>query len=100
VALAAAAPTASALDPARGVTQYRHQAWSTKDGLPQSSVEAILQTRDGYLWLGTQEGLARFDGVSFTVFDKTNTRVLKANRVVSLWRTIWAASGSAPRAAA
>jgi diguanylate cyclase (GGDEF)-like protein len=75
---------ARALDPSRTIAQYRHQAWNTKDGLPQSSVEAILQTRDGYLWLGTQEGLVRFDGVRFAVFDKSNTKALKANRVTAL----------------
>ena len=43
------------------------RAWGVEDGLPQDSVTAILQTRDGYLWLGTRSGLARFDGVRFTV---------------------------------
>ncbi len=75
---------ALALDPSRAVTQYRYQSWNTRDGLPQSSVEAVVQTRDGYLWLGTQEGLARFDGVAFTVFDRSNTRELRHNRVVAL----------------
>jgi len=81
--LLAAAP-ATALDPERAVTQYRHQVWNTAEGLPQSSVESIVQTRDGYLWLGTQEGLARFDGVRFVVFDRGNTRALRHNRVTSL----------------
>lgn len=44
------------------------KSWGTADGLPQNTVNTILQTRDGYLWLGTQGGLARFDGVRFTVF--------------------------------
>ena len=44
------------------------RAWGTAEGLPQNTVNAIAQTRDGYLWLGTREGLARFDGVRFTVF--------------------------------
>jgi diguanylate cyclase (GGDEF)-like protein len=82
--LALAAPPAVALDPGRAVTQYRRDAWNTREGLPQSSVEAIAQTPDGYLWLGTQEGLARFDGVRITVFDKASTRVLRHNRVVAL----------------
>ena len=47
--------------------------WNTRDGLPQVSVQAVLQTRNGFLWLGTQEGLVRFDGVKFTVFNKKNT---------------------------
>ena len=79
-----AAGPAFGLDPGRAVTQYRHEAWNTREGLPQSSVEAIAQTADGYLWLGTQEGLARFDGVRITVFDKSNTRALRHNRVTAL----------------
>ena len=45
-----------------------HQSWSTEDGLPQSSVHQILQSRDGYLWLATEGGVARYDGVGFQVF--------------------------------
>jgi diguanylate cyclase (GGDEF)-like protein len=88
IALLAAfsAPPASALDPGRAVTQYRHDHWHIEEGLPQSSVEAIFQTRDGYLWLGTQEGLARFDGVRFAVFDRSNTPALRHNRVVALYQ--------------
>jgi len=78
------ASSAAALDPARAVTQYRHDAWNTGEGLPQSSVESIAQTPDGYLWLGTQEGLARFDGIRINVFDKSNTRALRHNRVTAL----------------
>jgi diguanylate cyclase (GGDEF)-like protein len=87
------APSARALDPDRAPTQYRHDHWSLEDGLPQSSVEAILQTRDGYLWLGTQEGLGRFDGVRFVVYDRSNTPALQHNRVVALYEdragTLW-----------
>ena len=57
------------LDPQKPITQYVHDVWQIDQGLPQNSVMAMAQTRDGYLWLGTQEGLARFDGVHFTVFD-------------------------------
>jgi diguanylate cyclase (GGDEF)-like protein len=77
-------PSALALDPGRTVTQYRRDVWNTREGLPQSSVEAIAQTPDGYLWLGTQEGLARFDGIGFVVFDKANTPALRHNRVTAL----------------
>ncbi len=59
---------AFALDPSRTLTQYALDNWSSEDGLPQNTVNVILQTRDGYLWLGTQGGLARFDGVRFKVF--------------------------------
>jgi PAS domain S-box-containing protein len=54
-----------ALDPARSISQYGVRNWTAEDGLPQNSVNAITQTADGYLWLATQEGVARFDGVRF-----------------------------------
>jgi signal transduction histidine kinase/CheY-like chemotaxis protein/ligand-binding sensor domain-containing protein len=72
------------LDPAKAITQYIHESWSTVDGLPQDNVVAIAQTPDGYLWLGTEEGLARFDGVRFTVFDKSNTPELKSSFISAL----------------
>src|SRR5687767_5199260 len=53
--------------------QYRIDHWTTEDRLPQNTVNAIVQTRDGYLWLGTWNGLARFDGVRFSVFTPQNT---------------------------
>ena len=63
---ALAAIPASALDPSRRLTQYLQRIWQTRQGLPQSTIFAIHQTRDGYLWLGTGDGLVRFDGVRFT----------------------------------
>lgn len=77
-----------ALDPALALTQYSHRAWGSDDSegaLPQNSVFSILQTRDGYLWLATQEGLARFDGVRFDVFNKQNTPAIRHNDV---WRLL------------
>lgn len=71
-------------NPEKAMTQYAHAVWETKDGLPQNSVHAIVQTRDGYLWLGTQEGLVRFDGVRFTVFDKRTVKEMKSNHVQAL----------------
>ena len=53
---------------AQAVPHFGHQAWTTEDGLPQNSVHQILQTRDGYLWIATEGGLARFDGLTFTTF--------------------------------
>jgi diguanylate cyclase (GGDEF)-like protein len=55
------------------LSPYVFRTWNTRDGLPQVSVQAVLQTRKGFLWLGTQEGLVRFDGAKFTVFNKKNT---------------------------
>jgi signal transduction histidine kinase/ligand-binding sensor domain-containing protein/DNA-binding response OmpR family regulator/HPt (histidine-containing phosphotransfer) domain-containing protein len=70
--LVAAASPALALDPALQLTQYVVDNWQISDGLPQSSVAAIARTPDGYLWVGTQEGLARFDGVRFVTYDSSN----------------------------
>ena len=67
VAVAAAFP-ASALDPARQLSQFGHRSWTQQQGLPQDSVRAIAQAPDGALWIGTDEGLARFDGTDFTVY--------------------------------
>ena len=79
-----AASGAAGLDPAKAITQYTHDVWQTEQGLPQNTVPAIVQTRDGYLWLGTELGLARFDGVRFTVFDEASTPEIKSNIVVAL----------------
>jgi len=73
-----------ALDPEKPVTAYGHDVWQDEDGLPQSSVNTILQTRDGYLWAGTYDGLVRFDGVRFTTFNRDNTGVLASNRIWAL----------------
>ena len=76
--------TALALDSPKELSQFSHEVWLTENGLPQNTVHAIAQTRDGYLWIGTEEGLARFDGVKFTVFDKQNTPELKSNYIRTL----------------
>jgi ligand-binding sensor domain-containing protein/signal transduction histidine kinase len=66
--------------------QYSVDAWGTGQGLlPQSSVLAMVQTRDGYLWLGTLNGLVRFDGLHFKVFDESNTPKLDSVRIVRLF---------------
>ncbi len=66
------------------MTQYVRQSWNAETGLPQSTVQAVAQTADGYLWIGTEEGLVRFDGVRFTVFDRKNTPALHSNQVTAL----------------
>jgi ligand-binding sensor domain-containing protein len=81
--LAAAFP-AAALDPNRLVTQYVHQSWGVEDGLPQSTAQAVLLSHEGYLWIATQEGLARFDGVRFQVFDRKHTPGIRNDFFTSL----------------
>src|SRR5262245_25599898 len=86
-----------ALDPNKALTQYGHTVWHDKDGLPQNTVRAITQTRDGYLWIGTEGGLARFDGVRFTVFDRTNTKEIRNNSITALHEgqdsSLWIGTG-------
>lgn len=82
--LLAASTRVSALDPSKSIAQYGLDAWVTRDGLPQNSVTALLQTRDGYLWMGTEEGLVRFDGVRFTVYSTRNTPAFRQNRIEAL----------------
>jgi ligand-binding sensor domain-containing protein len=65
--------------------RYIFNAWDTDDGLPQISVNSIVQTRDGYLWLATYGGLVRFNGVNFKVFEVGNTEGLKSNRITDLY---------------
>jgi ligand-binding sensor domain-containing protein len=67
-------------------TQFHLSKWDADNGLPSSSVNAIAQTKDGYIWFATYSGLARFDGVRFTVFDRTND-TLPQNEILSLLAT-------------
>jgi signal transduction histidine kinase/ligand-binding sensor domain-containing protein/CheY-like chemotaxis protein len=76
--------TAAALDPGKAIAQYGRELWTTQHGLPHNSVRAFAQTADGYLWLGTQAGLARFDGVQFTSFDRFSTPELEHDHVLAL----------------
>ncbi len=84
--LLAAASSAWSLDPHRPLQQYGRRIWQTDNGLPQDTVHAILQTRDGYLWVGTEGGLVRFDGVNFATYDVENTRQLKSDTVYDLFQ--------------
>jgi diguanylate cyclase (GGDEF)-like protein len=82
-----------ALDPAKALQHYVRKRWSVEEGLPQITVLAITQDRQGYLWVGTQTGLARFDGATFTSFTAENQaglpglwiRALHADRQDRLW---------------
>ncbi len=68
------ARTLLALDPHKSLTQYSRTVWTQQDGLPQDTIRAIAQTADGYLWLGTDEGLARFDGYEFVSLQQGQRR--------------------------
>jgi ligand-binding sensor domain-containing protein/signal transduction histidine kinase len=74
--------SAFALDPGRTLSQYVHRIWQVQQGLPQASIYAIVQTHDGYLWLGTQTALVKFDGVRFTTIDQ-----LDGVSLANLWVT-------------
>ena len=84
-ALLATRPASAALDPQKQIGQYMRTVWETSSGLPQNSVQAVLQTRDGYVWLGTEEGLVRFDGKRFEVFNRANTPELPGKDVKALF---------------
>ncbi|MFN0124409.1 MAG: two-component regulator propeller domain-containing protein, partial [Blastocatellia bacterium] len=64
--------------------QYRFDHWTTEEGLPQNSVNDICRTRDGYLWFTTLDGLVRYDGVRFTIFNQSNAPGLAGNRLLRL----------------
>ena len=64
--------------------EYVITNWQTEDGLPENSATSIVQTADGYLWFGTFDGLVRFDGAKFTVFDQSNTPELASAGIVNL----------------
>lgn len=76
--------------PVRG---YSMRVWQTDDGLPDNTVTAVVQTHDGYLWIGTYGGLARFDGEQFKIFDSANTPELRDRRIACLFEdaqgTLW-----------
>jgi signal transduction histidine kinase/ligand-binding sensor domain-containing protein len=81
-----------ALDPSKQLSQFGHRSWTQQQGLPQDAVRAIAQAPDGALWVGTDEGLARFDGVEFTVYRQSDTgqpistvTALLAARDGSIW---------------
>jgi hypothetical protein len=60
--------------------EYGFDVWTTANGLPQNTVTGVVQTPDGYLWLSTFDGLARFDGVRFSIFNRGNTKGIVSNR--------------------
>ncbi|MCK5221649.1 MAG: hypothetical protein KAR14_08720, partial [Candidatus Aminicenantes bacterium] len=72
------------LDALKKVHTYPVSQWDVDDGLPQNSVMSIIQTRNKYLWLGTERGIARFDGVNFTIFNSAKSKNIRNNRTTAL----------------
>ena len=85
-----------ALDPTKTLTQYAHRIWGQEEGLFQPTVYSILQTREGFLWLGTQDSLIRFDGLHFREFDDAEGAALHRSLIRALLEdragNLWAAS--------
>jgi ligand-binding sensor domain-containing protein/serine phosphatase RsbU (regulator of sigma subunit) len=83
-----------ALNPQKKLTQYILDNWTTDTGLPSNNVRRLLQTQDGYLWMGGFGGLVNFDGVRFSVFNRKNYDIFKSNSVYTLAETqdgtLWA----------
>ena len=79
--------TVFALEPTTPLASYGRQAWVMENGLPQNTVQALAQTRDGFLWLGTEVGLVRFDGNNFVLFDQKSRPTLPGDDVQCLLAT-------------
>ncbi len=79
-ALAVKASAAPALAPG----DYARRIWRSEDGLPQNKIQALTQTPDGFLWIGTSGGLVRFDGVRFAVFDRSNAPAMRDDSITAL----------------
>ena len=82
--VAATAATANAPGPEPAPAQWVHESWTVRDGLPVNSIKDIIQDRAGYIWAATFDGLVRFDGMRFTVYNSANSDELPSNRIVSL----------------
>ncbi len=93
ICLVFAGPASLALQSEKQLTQYVQRHWHEEQGLPHSSVYEIIQTRSGYIWIATPEGLVRFDGVRFTLFDQLVTGKLPASQIHALYEdrdgTLW-----------
>jgi ligand-binding sensor domain-containing protein/signal transduction histidine kinase len=74
-------PVALALKPSTAIGTYSRQTWMMENGLPQNTVTALIQTRQGFVWLGTEAGLVRFDGIGFQVFDHNSNPALPGNDI-------------------
>src|SRR5262249_52856058 len=77
-------PCAFALNPALDVSQYAHTSWKIRDGFSKGAIYAFAQTPDGYLWLGTEFGLVRFDGVKKVLWQPPADQPLPSDAITSL----------------
>ncbi len=84
IVVAGAVNSICALDPNRELSQFPHDRWSTETGFPGGTIYAITQSADGYLWLGTEKGLVRFDGLTFQLIQHSDTPELPAGPVLGL----------------
>ena len=73
--------TVRALEPTTPLANYGRQSWVMENGLPQNTVHALAQTQDGFVWLGTEAGLVRFDGYNFAVFDQSSSPALPSGDI-------------------
>jgi ligand-binding sensor domain-containing protein len=96
MALVGCPSVALSAEESSGEEAYLVDVWQTQDGLPENMVNAIVQTRDGYLWVGTLGGLARFDGIRFVTFGAQNSEGFRHNWIWSLYESrrgdLWIAS--------
>ncbi len=83
--LAAGSHRAFSDTPSPADPEYVVKVWEVDQGLPENSATSMVQTPDGYLWFGTFNGLVRFDGLDFTVFDRSNTPQLPSPGIVNLY---------------
>jgi len=77
-------PHLFALDPHKRITQYDIRVYKTEHGLPMNSLKKVFQDSRGYIWIGTQEGLVRFDGVEFKLYDKSQYPGLHSNFICDI----------------
>jgi ligand-binding sensor domain-containing protein len=97
-AFAQTSAPAPALNPNRPITQYLRSVWQRAEGLPQNTVIDVIHTRAGYLWAATQDGLVRFDGLRFTLFNSSTDPALRSDDFTALLedrqQTLWAGTSN------
>ncbi|HEX4757871.1 MAG TPA: two-component regulator propeller domain-containing protein [Terracidiphilus sp.] len=90
-------PAGLAVEPSTPLANLGRQVWAMESGLPQNTVQALAQTRDGFVWLGTEAGLVRFDGIGFQVFDRNSNPALPGNDVCCMLEAqdgaLWVGTG-------